>query len=70
MAGATTRDIGTVPYFDSSSDQPSMTPGTVTDSTPLPGIVVCWRFAYSSGVAVYAERPLAFRPCSVFVFAS
>ena len=59
-----------VPYFDSSSDQPSTTPGTVTESTPVFGMRVRLRDAKTSGDAAYADRPLAFSARSVFVFAS
>jgi hypothetical protein len=51
-----------VPCFDSSSDHPSTTPGTVAESSPVFGTCARLRVVNSPGVAAYGDRPLALSP--------
>ena len=57
-----------VPNRVSNWCQPSTTPGTSTTSGPRLGISVRPRFAYSAGVAAYAERPVESRPWTCLRF--
>src|SRR5436190_7273479 len=70
MIGASICSKVRVPNLRRSSSQPSTQPGTDRLSGPWRGMLRSFLAANNSRVALYGDRPLAFRPYSFFVFAS